>query len=300
MSSAIGGLSFDSTLGAASIGFSVSCVVFGVLSTQAFTYFQKYPSDRPAYKVLVATLWSLELLDQIFIGYSVYFYTITNYGNPLALITSSIVWTLIVQVMLGACVGTIVKACFTMRVWRFSDRNIFVTGFICLLIATQFGLAIVYTAQAFQLSSLKDVHKLKFIATLALGAGVLTDFCIAIALCYFLRKLRTGYRGSDSLVNSLTIYAINTGALTSAISLCTVLLVNTHSDAFYFMASYFVLGKLYAISFLCALNTRKIIRGRGTDHAATSSKTENPGTSFFIVNHNSRLHNPPTHHTKVS
>lgn len=47
------GFSFDSTLGAASIGFSVSCVVFGVLSTQVFTYFQRYPSDRPAYKILV-------------------------------------------------------------------------------------------------------------------------------------------------------------------------------------------------------------------------------------------------------
>lgn len=163
---------------------------------------------------------------------------------------------------------------------------------------------------------------------------------------------------SDSLVNSLTRYAINTGALTrytfnlqlcspiitkrshfSTISLTTVLLVswyrfsaptffhsaddfsqvNTHPHAFYFMASYFVLGKrkyrkyyvmdfflmsaVYAISFLCALNTRKIIRGKGTDHAVSSNKTGtsagslSTGTPFFIIDHNSRIPTSPTHHS---
>ena len=46
----------DSTLGAASVGFFVSAVVFGVLTIQAFTYFRRYPSDKPAYKVLVSQI----------------------------------------------------------------------------------------------------------------------------------------------------------------------------------------------------------------------------------------------------
>ena len=52
------------------------------------------------------------------------------------------------------------------------------------------------------------------IATWSLSAGVATDLAIALALCYFLRKLRTGFKKSDSLVNMLCIYAINTGILT--------------------------------------------------------------------------------------
>ncbi|KIM43035.1 hypothetical protein M413DRAFT_69508 [Hebeloma cylindrosporum] len=47
-------LSIQNTLGVASIGFSVSCAVFGILSTQVFVYFQRYPADRAIYKVLVS------------------------------------------------------------------------------------------------------------------------------------------------------------------------------------------------------------------------------------------------------
>jgi len=48
-------------------------------------------------------------------------------------------------------------------------------------------------------------------------------------------------------------------------ALLTLVLYDTYSEAFYFMAPYFLVGKLYVISFLCNLNTRKILTGRGTE-----------------------------------
>lgn len=110
-------LTVDSTLGAASVGFFISSVVFGVLTSQAFTYFRRYPLDKPAYKVLVSrielcstlelilTVWrlplfgehelsihlcfslpdlrGLELVDQIFVGYAVYVYVVTYVASIL-------------------------------------------------------------------------------------------------------------------------------------------------------------------------------------------------------------------------
>jgi hypothetical protein len=35
--------------------------------------------------------------------------------------------------------------------------------------------------------------KIQTIANLALGAGVVTDISTAVALCYYLQKLRTGH-----------------------------------------------------------------------------------------------------------
>ena len=46
----------DSTLGAVFVGFNISCVVFGVLTTQAYVYFQRFPLDRLPYKILVSFL----------------------------------------------------------------------------------------------------------------------------------------------------------------------------------------------------------------------------------------------------
>ncbi|PPQ64158.1 hypothetical protein CVT24_008793 [Panaeolus cyanescens] len=288
-------LSIPDTLGAASIGFSVSCVVFGVLTMQAFTYYQRYPEDKWPYKILVAALWALELLDQIFVGYSVYYYTVTHYGNVQVFLLDDVIWTLILQVVLGCFVGTLVKICFTLRVWMFSKRNVYITGFIVILILGQFGVAVLYSIRCFQLNKLVLASQLRLVASLSLGTGLVTDFAIAAALCYFLRRLRTGYRKSDTLVNTLTIYAVNTGALTGALSLLTLILYNARPDTFFFMASYFSLGKLYAISFICTLNTRKVIRGRGTDRQGSSANTSGNArnnTFMLVTPSNARAQRP--------
>ncbi|KAF8886200.1 hypothetical protein BD779DRAFT_1786648, partial [Infundibulicybe gibba] len=297
---------FDDTLGAIFIGFSLSCVAFGVLTSQTFTYFKRYPSDRPAYKLLVSSIWLLELLHQVFIGHALYYYTITNFLTP-SVLAGSIIWTLVLQLILGAVVGTVVKACFAMRVWRCKFRNIFSRSPFEGGHDSQQALHPDHSSYCsthiwatrrftrFELNGLQYAPRLKLLATLSLAGGVLTDVVTAAALCYYLRKLRTGHKqylidsshlkqsnlldSSDSLVNTLTRYAVNTGALTSAVSLCTLILYNVRPSAFYFMGSYFVLSKLYAISFLCTLNTRTIIRGRGTDQEDQSTR----GNPLFVM-----------------
>ncbi|KAJ7876721.1 hypothetical protein B0H14DRAFT_2713795 [Mycena olivaceomarginata] len=283
----------DDTLGAALIGFAFSCVVFGVNTNQCVTYYQRYPEDRIAYKVIVLLIWILELVDQAFIGHGIYFYTITNYSQPLVLLTKPVASTLILQLTVGAVIGTIVRLCFAMRVWRFSQRNVPVTAAVVALTLSELGLAIAYTIKCFQDPFFVTLPNLKVLASLSLGAGVLTDIFTACALCWFLRKFRTGHRRSDTLVNTLTIYAINTGAFTASISLCTLVFYDLRPRDLRFMAFYFILSKLYAISFLCTLNTRKIIRGKGTDHegpptgGASAPASANPfpnvsGNQFYV------------------
>ncbi|KAL1682971.1 hypothetical protein EV122DRAFT_258910 [Schizophyllum commune] len=262
-------LNVDQTIGAMSIGFSLSCLLFGVLSTQVFIYFRRYPHDMYGYKAFVVGIWMLELIGQVLIGHAVYYYTISHFAEPLVFITGNVIWTLIVQIIFGDIVGSLVKACFALRVYRFSGRNWWVTGGIFVLILGQFGLGIAYSQRSFVLNRLVFLPKLKTIATLALSANVATDATIALSLCFFLGKYRTGHRKSDTMVNKLTAYAINTGLLTSLISLATLLLYNFRPQTFEFMAMFFVLSKLYAITLMCTLTTRKIIRGRGTDREAS-------------------------------
>ncbi|KAJ7838266.1 hypothetical protein B0H13DRAFT_2419885 [Mycena leptocephala] len=265
----------DNTLGAAVIGFAASCVVFGILLTQAWTYFGRYNSDS-AVNTGRSDIWNLiywsgrvlEATDQAFIGYFVYFYTVTSAGNPLAIVT--------LQQAIGSVVGTIVKCCFASRVYRFSDRNIFITGFILLLALGQLSVAMVFTARAFPLSSIPAVFNLKTLATISLGLGLLTDVVTAGALCFFLWRMRTTQKNSaaNSMINRLVGDAINTGVLTTAVSLSTLLLFDFLEGNLFFGATYFMLSKLYAVSLLATLNTRRVVRGRGTDRdqATTSGR----------------------------
>ncbi|KAG1732397.1 uncharacterized protein EDB91DRAFT_1349061 [Suillus paluster] len=285
---------FDNTLGALLIGFAVSATAFGMLTIQVFIYYRRFPQDKAAYKVLAASIWFLSLIDQAFIGYAVYYYTITNYLNPLPLAVGRPQWTLILQMTLGAVVGAVVKACFTIRVWRFSYRNWWLTGFLFLLVFSQLGkgivlvslpnvrlmkcvsmsgTAITFTVKCFQVPSFSYMTRVRLVGSFSLGIGVLTDMSIAAALCFYLQRMRSSYSGADSLINKLSIYAVNTGILTSTVSLSTLILFNAMPMNFVFICMYFVLSKLYAISFLATLNTRKIIRGRGTDREGGKSAT---------------------------
>lgn len=46
------------------------------------------------------------------------------------------------------------------------------------------------------------------VAIISLGLGVFTDVLTAAAISWYLRKLKTGYKRSDTLVNKLIAYAV--------------------------------------------------------------------------------------------
>ncbi|KAF8886199.1 hypothetical protein BD779DRAFT_1531450 [Infundibulicybe gibba] len=276
----------DSTLGAVFIGFAVACCVYGVLVTQIFSYFRQYPLDKPFTKATVVIILLLETADQAFIGHLVYYYCITSFANVEALIQATVTWSFILQEIVGVIAGVIVKASFALRVWRFSGRNVYITGLIFVLTFAQLGLAIVYTIKAFALPSVFAASRIRVLGSISLATGAVTDIITAVSLCYFLNKLRTGYSTSDSLVDSLCRYAINTGVLTSFLSLTTLVLYDVLPDTnLAFVATYFILSKLYATSYIATLNTRRTTRSRlGTSERAVrgASITTNHTNLFHL------------------
>ncbi|KZP33676.1 hypothetical protein FIBSPDRAFT_312909 [Athelia psychrophila] len=285
---------FNPTLGAALCGFAVSSVMYGVLSTQVWVYLMQWCSYDKFVKYLVAVIWVLETVDQCFIGHFVYYYTITNYGNPLMLLFGKPVWTVVMQIVLGSVVGTLVKTAFSVRVWRVSGHNYIITLFLLLMTYAQLGLAIYYTYKCFGLSTLEEVSQLKLLASLALGSGVVTDICIAATLCFYLQRLRTNFSKSNAIVRGLTIHAIDTGVVTSALSITTLVLYHIDSTDFRFMAVYFALSKMYATAFLSSLNSRtdiaKNLSSRATDILSDydlrdtgRQRTTQGNTSFFAA-----------------
>ncbi|PPQ85170.1 hypothetical protein CVT25_004177 [Psilocybe cyanescens] len=250
-------LTIHSTLGAVLVGFALACGVYGILAAQVFSYFRSYPGDKTIFKCLVST------------GRLLPSESCSDRPSTSGCINS-------LQLTVGAVVGTIVKAYFGVRVWRFSDRTIWITGLIMLLTFGQLGLALAFSAEAFKLPSVFAVHDLQTLGTVSLGVGVVTDIITAGALCLYLNRLRTGLKSSDSLVNNLCSYAINTGVLTSTVSVATLILYNAMATGnLYFVATYFILSKLYAISFMATLNTRRTVRGRGTDKQGDTSNHTN-------------------------
>ncbi|KAH7872832.1 uncharacterized protein C8R40DRAFT_1173231 [Lentinula edodes] len=279
-------LTFDlnDTLGAAFIGYSISCVIFGIFTTQAISFYHRYRTDPLNLKILVGVVWCTELLHQTLVAHALYHYTVSLFGSPIAVFTEPVEWSLVTQVLVGAISGSIVKAS-RLEI----NRNKIVTTALAVVILVQIGCILgslmylsrqhvtndvyitAYEVGAFHLQNILDIAKIKVVASLALATGALADFLIAVALCYYLRKLRTGYREPDSLLNSLVQYALNTGALTSTMSILTLVLYDARTSTFQYMGVYFVLSKMFAVSFMCALSTRKQVTGKiGDEYAYTN------------------------------
>lgn len=261
---------YDETIGAAFIGFAVACVLFGVLSLQIYEYFQRYTYDRVVYKFFVISIWLLEIFHSVLSGHTVYYYAITSYGNAFAILIPT--WSIIIQVTVGAFISVLVKSAFAMRVWRFSNKNIFLTGFIALLNCAILALAVIFTIKAFKISTFAEISELNWVITSVLSVSVFTDILIASALTYYLHHLRNGFvstgkNGSNTIITGLMKYSIETGAVTSVCGVATLIAFNSLPTTFVYMSFFFVLSKLYSNSLLATLNTRRSVRGRGTDRA---------------------------------
>ncbi|KAH9999633.1 hypothetical protein BJV74DRAFT_162596 [Russula compacta] len=267
----------SNTIGAVVIGWGLSSMMFGMLCIQAWSYYHRYPNDSRSYKLLVLGLWVLEAVHQAFVGHVAWFLIVKNFGSLLVLVKPP-VWTLSVQTVLGALVGLIVKICYGMRVWKFSKGNYFVTGFIIGMAVAQFATAVVFTIRSFHLH-VGQAIKIKYLGTIALSLGVATDIFTAASLSYFLHKMRTGYQKSDTLINRLIIYSVNTGMVTSICSAAVLISYNVMPVNLIFISLYFILSKLYANSCLATLNTRRFVHGRGTDREEATIPT------FVMVAH---------------
>ena len=128
------------------------------------------------------------------------------------------------------------------------------------------------------------------------------DGAIAGLLLYYLQKVhylvlqiqtlvddsihqsRTSIKGSDSIINILVIYTVNTGALTCSASTAHLVLFLASPNTGVHFAFHFVLAKLYTNSLYASLNSRAGFRRTGESNRSvygmTSRGTTHAGRSM--------------------
>ncbi|KAF9558841.1 hypothetical protein CPC08DRAFT_539345 [Agrocybe pediades] len=277
------GFDLDKTLGAVFIGNVVAAVLFGITSLQAFTFFRGNTGDSRRFKQLIAFLWILDLLHVMFMTHGVYSYLITNFCVFSALERPT--WSLLTQVIITCISDLIVRSVFARRIWLLSGRNNILLSAIMFTTFFVFAMGIAFAARGFIDMSYIRLTMESWILYTALGAGVAADGLITAALCMLLDHSRTGFKSTDSLVNTLMLYSINTGLLTSLCATACFVTFAIWPHQFVFMGFYFALSKLYVNSLLAVLNTRKALRRRnsGMTTIPQSPSSIEPLTMNFLT-----------------
>ncbi|KAH7912380.1 hypothetical protein BJ138DRAFT_800934 [Hygrophoropsis aurantiaca] len=251
--------SFASEVGPPFVGLLFSIGMYGILCLQTYTYFHSY-SDRRHLRYLVAIVWLVETFHTVIISDSIYYYDIVNYNNPNVLNSST--WTVNIHVVVTAFVAFLIQNFFAYRIYILSECNKLVTGIITLLSFIQLAFGSVVTIRAFTIKYFVLLTTAEWSIGSFLGTTLACDIFITLSMCYYLHGSRTGFKRTDSLVNTLILYALSTGAITAAIALANLITFFSQPTSLVTLGLNFILAKVYSNSLLATLNARKHLNAR--------------------------------------
>ncbi|TFY68460.1 hypothetical protein EVJ58_g1000 [Rhodofomes roseus] len=291
----------DRTYGAVLVGAFVSAVLFGITNLQTFIYFQRYPRDRIWNMAAVCWLWLLDATHLVLCIHMIYWYLVTNYLDPLALL--EIVWSFKAQIIVDAIVVISVHTLYTIRLWKretlnAADTRKSVWRKLLPVAVSEVVISRVlrrirdgnhtllrnvrpatFTSPSLdpyscihgsrdrtQYQTYTDLLSSQWVTFLPLGAATFIDAVIALALCYFLERCRLGSTSSniDSTITILMLFTLNTGVITSICSLTAIIAMAALPTSFAVISVELILTKLYVNSFLAMFNARNKLRSTGS------------------------------------
>ncbi|KAJ7591779.1 hypothetical protein C8J56DRAFT_823846 [Mycena floridula] len=242
------------------VGVIIGVFLNGIATVQSYIYFRSDSSrrDRLWLKVLVALVWIQETLIMLFSCIYLYYITITHFGQYSRI--GDTPWSLSCFVILAALVSTVVQSFFAWRVHVISGHW-FIT-----VIAWIGG--IVRVAIAFTISNLlakettleRFEEKYHYLFVLLLSLSVAIDMMITVSICYYLHTLRTGFTGTDAMVDQIMIWAIETGLITSICGVVMLIMEVSKPDWNIWVGILMFFPKLYSNAFFLSLNGRSLLR----------------------------------------
>ncbi|PIL36727.1 hypothetical protein GSI_00416 [Ganoderma sinense ZZ0214-1] len=254
---------------------ATSTSLWGVSCSQVLYYYIRFPNDPLSIKLLVGAVTASDTIHQALITHSIYWYLVTEYGNPrsLALLVKSIV----VEVIFQCITGFLVQGYYTICVWRLSKGKLYLVIPVAAMVLTEFGLSLAYSIIALtRLETFSDLVQIKMLSACTNIFAAIPDVAIASILCTILYRSRTGSPKSNILINRLMVFAINTGLLTSVCACISLITFFAFPTTFIYICFYFLIGRLYANSLMAMLNARRSRRDGCNSDDTTVSLREVP------------------------
>ncbi|KAI6126783.1 hypothetical protein F5141DRAFT_356260 [Pisolithus sp. B1] len=217
----------------------------------------------------------LTLAHIVCVVYWTWMITISAYGKPneVTIFTPSRGANLVITPF----IYYLVQLFFAFRLFRFSGS--WLLAIICVILGgISFIGTLVDATRALNRHSMGgDMNAQYWLTILTLVSGATCDLIITAGLVFHLRKQRalTKLSRTINLVDKLTIWAIETGLVTSINAVLVTVFFSLQRTTFIWSALYIVLADVYTNTFLAALNSR-------TSHVEHHI-TQGPVLSTFVA-----------------
>ncbi|KAL1940984.1 hypothetical protein VTO73DRAFT_7620 [Trametes versicolor] len=271
--------SLDSTFGAMLLGSIFGVMLYALMLHQTYQYFRTYPGDRLALKSLVLAIVFMETLHTVLWIIICYEYLVVNYFNLLNVVETH--WYIKLSIPL------------TVRLWDYSLWFVLMLGsgllghhwhdqpnvggrrclnnILCsrkhstpAFVYSFYAGRLYYTAtvKIFRAKTIFEFSQWTWIVAVAYGFAVLYDLITVVALITVLRRSRTGMKRTDTVVDTLVLYAVNTGLLTTIIGSLVFIFALVYPDNLIYAGLSIPGVKLYSNSVLAMLNSRRSLSER--------------------------------------
>ncbi|KAL1939504.1 hypothetical protein VTO73DRAFT_9815 [Trametes versicolor] len=296
----------DNTFGALLIGTFVGLILYGLTLHQSYRYLRLYPNDSRALKCLVAFVVLLETITSVFSMHVCYFYLTTNYFNPEALLHG--VWSLNLFPVASGIIMISAQSFFARRVWHLGARiskvvvlfaMLAAKGALCIVeigffIGKLVPLCEILLALIFHSKRHSGVGRSWLVSTGSTMA-VTADMTLTAALIVFLHRSRTGLKRTDTMIDILILYSVNTGLLTGILNLLSLLFAFIRPGDLIYIGFGIVGAKMYATTLLAALNSRQSLASHGSGISNDTNPFGFGGTAALHVSRTrgvSQVHAP--------
>ncbi|KAJ3873603.1 hypothetical protein F5051DRAFT_506391 [Lentinula edodes] len=235
----------DSSLGYPEIGTLLSGVLFGILTMQVYIYHKNFPNDSVWIKFgLVDSMWLFELAHTICEFYGLYYVTVLRYGD--ITVFFAFPHELAAVPVFDGLIITIVQGFFTHRIAKFAGPPYTVPIVCCILMVCQMVASIGLSAAVIaEQSTYHFLDQWTWLIITACFSHIAIDIILSTALVYNLIKNRstTTYRSTYVIIDKLIQWAIETGVVTSSVSIIVMICFLINPTNFLWVTFYAVLPK---------------------------------------------------------
>ncbi|KAI0656140.1 hypothetical protein C8Q70DRAFT_1057003 [Cubamyces menziesii] len=251
----------DNTYGALLLGSCFGMMLYGLAVHQTYRYLRLYPKDRLWIKLLIAGILLLDTLHTAMCIVAVYYHLVTHYFDPPSLAAGH--WSTRILPLVMGLTYVMCQCFYVYRVYQLGShygyRLLVLIAVACIICESAFLVAT--TAEVFRLS-LDQFPRFSWLVSATFGCAAVAELFLTGTLIVALLRSRTGFKRTDSTIEILIIYSVNTGLLASIFDLACFIFALILPGNLIYVGLGSVGVKLYANSVLAVLNSRRSLSER--------------------------------------
>ncbi|KAJ7580728.1 hypothetical protein C8J56DRAFT_960725 [Mycena floridula] len=248
---------YDTSLGIMLIGAFVNTWLFGFVCYQFLLYWTTKFNDAWWLKLMVLTLFTIDLVHSSSLCYALYWFCITHYGNSAKLDVA--LWPLTFTVLFTSLAAFMTHVFLSWRLYQLNKKKYLVIGLI-FTATVSCGVGFTTGIKAMQIGVISKMGVLLPLSEAWLSMQLSLDLLITGLLGYVLYQSRTGFRTTDSVLARLIRGAVQTGLFASAMSLADMLAFKLSGTTMLYMFFAMCIGRMYTNTLMDTLLCRKTLQ----------------------------------------